>query len=403
MLKLALRNVARHRLRTAMTLAAIVFGVIGVVLSGGFVEDVYHKLGEALIHSQSGHLQVARAGFHAQGTRSPEKYVIGDPDVIKQKLLAHRQVADAMARISFFGLLNNGRTDWPVIGEGIEPDKESELGSLLTISAGRQLSDKDVDGVLIGVGVAQALKLAPGDDVTLLASTLQGAQNTVDLKVIGVFQSFSKDYDDRAVKIPLRAAQQLLATDGANLVVVSLKKTSDTGAVAALLANELRAEGLDVKTWIELNDFYERTVQLYRRQFGVLLAIVFIMVILSVANSVYITVFERIGEFGTMRSLGDRPRHVYRLVVLESVLLGLIGSTLGVVGGISLALAISAIGIPMPPPPNANIGYTAEIQIVPLTILAAFGLGVAATTLAALWPAAKVTRIPLVDALRANI
>ena len=80
MLKLALRNVFRQKLRTAMTLAAIVLGVIGLILSGGFVQDVYYMLGEALIHSQSGHLQVSRAGFQAHGTRSPEKFLIAQPD-----------------------------------------------------------------------------------------------------------------------------------------------------------------------------------------------------------------------------------------------------------------------------------------------------------------------------------
>ena len=63
MFRLAFRNIVRQRLRTAMTLAAIVFGVMALILSGGFVHDVYHQLGEALIHSQSGHIQVAKEGF----------------------------------------------------------------------------------------------------------------------------------------------------------------------------------------------------------------------------------------------------------------------------------------------------------------------------------------------------
>ena len=67
-MKLALRNMLRNRARTLMTLASIVFGVVALILSGGFVHDVYYQLGEALIHSQSGHLQVSRVGFHAKGT-----------------------------------------------------------------------------------------------------------------------------------------------------------------------------------------------------------------------------------------------------------------------------------------------------------------------------------------------
>jgi putative ABC transport system permease protein len=313
------------------------------------------------------------------------------------------QVQDVMARISFSGLLSNGRSDWPVVGEGVEPDREAKLGTFVSMTAGRQLTNKDSFGAVIGAGVAQALKLKPGDDITLLANALEGAQNTVELKVIGVFQSFSRDYDDRAVKIPLAAAQDLLGTSATNSLVVSLKRTMDTDDVAALLNNQLRPTGLEVRTWIQLNDFYEKTVQLYERQFGVLLVIVLIMVVLSVANTVYMSVFERLGEFGTMMSLGDRRRRVYRLILTESILLGVIGSLIGLVTGVLLALGISAIGIPMPPPPASNVGYTAEIMIVPVTLLLAFTVGVTATVVAALWPARRVSRTPVIEALRANV
>lgn len=67
MFKLALRNILRQKSRTAMTLAAIIFGVAGLILSGGFVADVLTQLGEATIHSQLGHVQVFRKGFYEQG------------------------------------------------------------------------------------------------------------------------------------------------------------------------------------------------------------------------------------------------------------------------------------------------------------------------------------------------
>ena len=149
MLKLALRNVFRHKLRTGMTLAAIAFGVVGVILSGGFVQDMYYQLGESIIHSQSGHLQVSRAGFHAHGTRSPEKFLMDQPELVKQKLLAQPQVKEVMERINFSGLISNGRSDWPIVGEGVEPDKEARLGTHVRITAGRQLNKGDTDGVML--------------------------------------------------------------------------------------------------------------------------------------------------------------------------------------------------------------------------------------------------------------
>jgi putative ABC transport system permease protein len=313
------------------------------------------------------------------------------------------EVDAVMARIAFSGLLNNGRADWAIVGVGVEPDKEARLGTFVRIVAGRQMRDGDQDGVLVGQGVAQALKLVPGNRVTLLLNTTEGALNTMDFRVIGVFQSFSKDYDARAVQIPLAAAQDLLLADGVNSIVVSLKQTADTERVAAALQSRFAGSTLEVKTWMELNDFYEKTVALYDRQFGVLQLIILAMVLLSVANTVNMSVFERVGEFGTMMALGKNRGQIVQLILAENVILGLIGGAVGVAFGVVLALAISAIGIPMPPPPNANIGYTAAIRIAPSVVAMAFLVGVAATTIAAVWPALRVSRTPVAEALRANV
>ncbi len=403
MWKLALRNVFRHKARTGMTLLAIVAGVVGLVLSGGFIHDIFTQLGEVLIHSQSGHLQVARDGYYERGARSPEKYLIEQPDTLRREVAALPGVDEVMGRLYFAGLLNNGRSDLPIIGEGIEPAPEARLGSGMVISAGRRLDDQDVYGMMLGQGLAHALKLKPGDYATLVMNTSDGALNSLEFEVVGVFQTFSKDYDARAVRIPLSAAQELLVTAGVNTLVIELKQTPDTAAVAATLAARLSVKGLEVKTWLELNDFYAKTVEMYDVQFGVLRGIILLMVLLSVANSVNMSVFERVGEFGTMMALGNRTRTVFTLILAENAILGVAGAVLGVVLGILLALLISAIGIPMPPPPNADLPYIAHIRIVPSVVAGAFAVGLIATVTAALWPAARVRRIQVVEALRQNV
>ncbi len=143
MLKLALRNIFRQKLRSAMTLAAIIFGVVGLILSGGFVEDIVYQLGETTIHSQSGHLQIYKTGFFAEGSRAPDKYLIDQPETVTDRVRLLPEVEDTMARVNFSGLLNNGRSDLSVVGEGVEPDKEARLGSHLRISAGRHLGKQD--------------------------------------------------------------------------------------------------------------------------------------------------------------------------------------------------------------------------------------------------------------------
>lgn len=397
---LALRNIFRQRFRTAMTLGAIVFGVTGLILSGGFVQDIFVQLGEATIHSQTGHLQVFRKGFIERGTRQPQDFLIEDPQGLADKIEAIPAVQEVSARLNFSGLLNNGRRDLAIIGEGVQPDKEARLGTFLSLTAGRHLTDADTFGMAVGQGVAHSLGLEPGDTVTLVLNTVEGALNTLDFEVVGVFQSFSKDFDARAVRIPLAAAQELMLTAGANVLVTTLHRTEETESALAQVRGTIDAERLEAQGWQKLADFYEKTVDLYERQFGVLQLIILLMVLLSVTNAVNMTAFERLAEFGTVRALGNRKRDVFRLLIVENLLLGLIGATLGVVVGALLALAISAIGIPMPPPPNANVGYTAVIRLLPSTIMSAWLIGFLATTAAALFPARRVSGTSIVDALR---
>ena len=131
--------------------------------------------------------------------------------------------------------------------------------------------------------------------------------------------------------------------------------------------------------------------------------VILVLVILSVANSVNMTIYERTGEFGTMMAIGQRRWSIFRLLLTENVLLGIIGAVLGVILGILLAWSISGIGIPMPPPPNSEVGYTAYIRLVPGVIGIACLVGAVATIIASLFPAYRVSGIPVVDALRKNI
>jgi putative ABC transport system permease protein len=250
--------------------------------------------------------------------------------------------------------------------------------------------------------LANAFKLGVGDSVNLVLSTREGAMSTLDFKIVGIFRSLSKEYDARAVRIPLPAAQELTATSGVNAVVVLLADTDSTARARGDLEARL-PPGYEVKTWQELADFYNSTAALYERQFGVLQGIILVMLLLSVANSVNMTLHERTPEFGIMRALGRTGGDVFRLAVLETALLGAIGAALGIAVGAALAAVISLIGIPMPPPSNSESGFTAAIQIVPITLAAAFALGVFASIGAALLPARHLARIPVVEVLRRGV
>jgi len=162
----ALRNIFRQRARAVANLLAIALGVAGLIVVGGFVQDIFVQLGEAIIHGQTGHVQISKEGFQRVGLRSPEKYLIEKPELIRSQLKAMPGTSAVLSRINFTGTLNNGRRDLGVLGEGIEADLESQLtGIYVRYTEGRALRDGDKYGMVIGQGVAKSLDLAPGDRV----------------------------------------------------------------------------------------------------------------------------------------------------------------------------------------------------------------------------------------------
>ena len=94
-INLALRNILRQKLRSGVTLMAVAFGVVGLILAGGFIQDIFIQLGEAIIHSQTGHLQVFKKDFIDKGTRSPERFMIENPAELEARI-AQIQGVDAV-------------------------------------------------------------------------------------------------------------------------------------------------------------------------------------------------------------------------------------------------------------------------------------------------------------------
>jgi len=209
----------------------------------GREEEEFIQLGEATIHSQTGHIQIAKQGFWAARSRASDMHMIDTPDKLKENLARLPGLDQVVARVNFIGMLNNVKRDLGIIGDGIEPDGESKIGSFMHYIEGRALNNGDKDGMVIGQGIAKSLNLKIGDRITLVVNLSKGAINTMDFQIVGIFQSFSKEFDARAVRIPLAAAQELLDTHAVHLLVMTLQRTEDTDRIASSVKKPIQKGG----------------------------------------------------------------------------------------------------------------------------------------------------------------
>jgi putative ABC transport system permease protein len=204
------------------------------------------------------------------------------------------------------------------------------------------------------------------------------------------------------VRLPIELARKLLRTDAAQTLVVVLDKTENTDLVAGRLNDLFKGKNLplELRPWHEMADFYNKTVQLFGRQYLVLKIIIAIIVILSIFNTISMSIWERTKEIGTIMAMGFKQWEIMKIFLLEGCVLGVVGGILGVLGGIILAHIISLIGIPMPSPPGASIEWTATIRIVPSVLITAFLVSIVAALISSFYPAYKASRLIIAEALR---
>lgn len=399
-IRLALRNVTRQRRRALLALATIIGGVVALLLAGGFIQWILDSMRESTIHSHLGHVQIVRPGFYEKGIADPYSYLLPKQSSTVESIERREEVQALAPRLVFSGLISHGDDTISFAGEGVDPEKEKALSRAMTIVSGVAMGPEEPNGILLGQGLAANLGVAPGDPVVLMVNTAQGNLNAVDARVVGLFATTAKAFDDGAIRVPIGLARQLVRVEGATSWVVLLQDTQATDGVVQSLRSTLPGGEFEVVPWHALADFYNKTVTLFSSQVKVVEILIGLIIILSITNTLSMAVIERTGEIGTAMALGVSRSAVLRQFVLEGLLLGMMGGLAGVMIGWLLAQIISTIGIPMPPPPGMAQGFIGHILVTPGLAMNALILAIATTFLASLVPAWKASRMIIVDALR---
>lgn len=172
-----------------------------------------------------------------------------------------------------------------------------------------------------------------------------------------------------------------------------LSDTKSTDSAMASLSAVLSASEYQLHPWYSLADFYNKTVELFSKQIGVVRLLIALIVVLSISNTLSMSVMERTTEIGTSMAIGVRRSGILGLFLSEGVLLGIAGGLIGVALALVIGTIVSAVGIPMPPPPGMARGYIGEIAISPALVIDGFVLAFTTTLLASIFPAWKASRM----------
>lgn len=399
--RLALRNILRQRRRSLIAIAAIGFGIISMMLAAGFIEWIFWANREGVTVTQLGHIQITRPGYHEGGKADPFAYLLPEDNSALAAIRDQPEVVSVTPRLSFNGLISHAESSLSFIAEGIDPTVDPSTRYLI-VEEGALLSADDPKGVLLGAGLAANLGVKTGDVVVLMANSPSGGINAVEGHVRGLVSTSMKAFDDSLLRVDIKLARELMRTSGAHIWITTLKETDMTDGVMRRLKSDQSLAKFEITPWMNLADFYNKTVELLTRQIAVINLIIGIIIVLSISNTMTMSVMERTIEIGTSMALGVRRRRIMRLFLLEGALLGTIGGIAGATVGYIIATITSYVGIPMPPAPGMSKGFTAAIIITPAIVRDALLLALVTTLLASLYPSWRASRLVIVDALRHN-
>ena len=127
--------------------------------------------------------------------------------------------------------------------------------------------------------------------------------------------------------------------------------------------------------------------------------IIFVVVFLSVSNTMVMAIMERVNESGTLRAYGFSRSRVIGLFAQEGAILGVSGATIGLVSGTVIILLVNSAAIQMPPPPGRSTGYPLVLNWEPMAVAGIFIAMSLCGALAAWFPACKMTRLSITNAL----
>ncbi|MGA9526459.1 MAG: FtsX-like permease family protein [Myxococcaceae bacterium] len=415
LLRIALRNLARNRRRTALCIAAIVFGVVAAVAARGFVTAQHRALLDAAVHGDVGAIQVHREGYSRAVHRSPLEFRIEDSENLRQRISAVEGVVAVAPRIHFGAMLAmpevEGAEEPPPSTylqlTAIDPSVEFRALPSRTqaLNAGAWPRDSEDKGLVLHRELARALELAPGAAPAneslwpaLLATDPDGAIRGELVYLKGTVDNLAPG-DTRFGIVPLKTAQSLLGMEGhVTGYAVRVEELHDLEQTRAALASAL-GEGWEVKTWRERLPHVRELVETQDAVFDAFTLIFLFVALLGVVNAQLMSVMERIPEIGTMLALGTRRAQVRRLFLLEGAFLGALGAALGIAAGGAVVVVMHHLGIRLP-----LAGASADVVLRPAVTATYLGLVFAAVALgataSAAWPAARASRLRPVEALR---
>ena len=343
-LRLAWRNIWRHRRRTIIIVLAMGLSLAMMMFYDGLMDGFNQAIAGNAVRVLGGNIQVHAAGYREKVDSNPLLPLADDSAIVKAALSQPNVIA-ASRRIQTGGLVSNREGAFPLSIIGMDPEAERDVSLIAEhIVDGRYVESTDGDSLLIGKGLADALALKVGDRVTLVGSDIHKQNRQRTMTVIGIYDIGIPSMEKATVYISLAEAQSLFNLNGKSTEVqITLKQVGTESVVVNALTPLL--PGYEVESWA--NNYPELSNAVGRKNIVMdIFSIIIVMIAgIGILNLLMMAIYERTREIGLLGAMGLKPRQIATTFILEGALIGFVGVIAGVIMGLGINLSLMQVGM----------------------------------------------------------
>ncbi len=407
--RLAWRNLWRRKRRTLITGFSIAFGVLLAVTFTGTGDYAYTNMINAGASMGLGHVTIEPSGYNQVPSLDKR---LRQSSIVREKVKKVVGVENAFTRIIGQAMFASANKTVGGAFIAINPEQEVQANNLFmrSIVKGKMFDKANGNGVVVGSIIARNLKLGIGKKIVYTTTDARGEIVSAMARVTGIYQTGVKEVDGSIIVLPIVTVRTYLAygPDDASLIAVVVRdqryseKIRDS--IQLLVGNDER----EVLSWKQTQADLAGIITMDRSGNYISQVLVGLLIAAGILNTLLMSVLERTREFGVMMALGMTPATLFRLIIVESVWLAIVGIVFGILitspwyaylyyVGIDFSEAMgtdySAGGVLVDPVFKIRLYKESVIAII---------AGVFSLTLASgLYPAWRAGRIPPVESLKA--
>ncbi|MFC1654473.1 ABC transporter permease [Myxococcota bacterium] len=408
LMKMAWRNLWRNRRRTILTLVSIAFGTLLAVIFTGFGDSSYSNMIDMAARMGGGHVTLQHPDYLDRPalTRS----VRGTRDKAA-RALQHPDVSRVTVRITGAVMLSTARESSGAGFMAFDPQAEDQntLAVFDTLVEGKMFESSEDEGIILGKKLADNLNVKLGRKVIYTFTDKQGEIVSGLARVSGIIKTGAPSADASLCLLPIGTVRDVLGyeEDEATLVALFLDDNRDSEKVKNHFKRVFGPETA-VHTWPETQPELAGFISMKTSGSQLFEMIIMILVAAGIFNTLFVSVMERLREFGILMAIGTNPWHLFRLVMWESLFLGLLGLVAAALltawpyyymnqNGLDFSAMIGEGGAEI-----AGVGMDPilYVDIYPENAVTICIAVLLATLLAGLYPAIKAGRVAPVDTIR---